>query len=148
MTPTVDCLTVVVCPAGGLTGAQAEERTPDLAPCARSGTERPGDAPALHLRPVAESGTWTATLLAPAAGTGLATITPEPDSPPTRVIVRAGGGEQVLEGEDLAVPQRTGERTARGIPVQVRLPAGEQITEISIQVPGGAVFLQDVFTVP
>lgn len=144
VTHSADGLDLVVCPAGGLTAAQATEHAPELAPCSTSATERPGDAPALHLRPVAGSGTWTATFPAPVNGTVLATITPEPDDPPTRVTVRAGGAQRALQGDALAVAARTGELPPRAIPIQVRLPAGAPITDIQVDVEGGSVFLQDL----
>jgi hypothetical protein len=140
---TVEGMTSLTCLAGSLVSPQ----DPALAPCARDITERPGDGPALYLRAGPDPGTWRATLPEPRAGTVLATIAVEPDRPPAQVVLRAGGAQRVLSGDDLAVPASDGDDADRTIPLQVRLVAQDPISEVVVELRGGGALLQDVVVV-
>jgi dienelactone hydrolase len=135
-------LTQTVCLAGGA----VDNNDPAKAPCSRFRVERPGDSPALHLDAGTGSGTWTATLPQPASGAVLATISTDPKSQPKQVTVRAGGATTTLDAATLAVPGKDDE-LPRSLPIQVRLVAGDPVTDIVVEVTGGAVFMQDVFVV-
>jgi hypothetical protein len=136
-------LATLVCPAGGIALALATGRKA----CASDGLERPGDGPALYAAATGPSGTWTATLPRPVKGTVIATITPDPTRPPTSVTVSAGGASARVDDAVLALPSNGTHVGNRSFPVQVRLPSGAPVSEVTVTLEGGAAYLQDVAVV-
>lgn len=143
ITHSVEGLESQVCPAG----AGYTTQDPELASCASDVTDRPGEGPALHLVDPGPGGAWTAALDTAISGSVLVTVAVEPDHPATRIVVRAGGSEEVLAGDALAVPASDQDVPDRSIPVQLRLDPTQPVSEIVVEVHGGGVYLQDVFVV-